>query len=42
MDKGLIIKAYDIDYSFIIKNYLDPKLWEKEWTLSMYKELVVT
>lgn len=42
MDKGLIVKAYDIDYSFIIKNYLDPKLWEKEWTLFIYKEFVVT
>ena len=24
-----VIKVYKIDYEFIIKNYLDPKLWEK-------------
>ncbi len=25
----LIIKQYEIDYSFIIKNYLDRELWNK-------------
>lgn len=42
MENKMILKAYDIDYSFIIKNYLDPKLWEKEWTLFIYKKFVVT
>ena len=23
------IKVYDIDYSFIIKNYLNPEMWQK-------------
>lgn len=36
----LIIKQYDVDYSFIIKNYLDKKLWHKEWTLFVYKDYV--
>lgn len=42
MEKGLILKVYDIDYSFIIKNYLDEKLWEKEWTIFIYKTFVIT
>lgn len=41
-EKGLILKVYDIDYSFIIKNYLDEKLWEKEWTIFIYKTFVIT
>lgn len=36
----LVIKTYDIDYSFIIKNYLDKELWDKEWTLFVYKNFV--
>lgn len=36
----LTIKVYDIDYSFIIKNYLDRELWDKEWTLFVYKDFV--
>lgn len=42
MNKQMILKVYDIDYSFIIKNYLDTKLWEKEWTLFLYKKFIVT
>lgn len=37
-----IIKVFDIDYSFIIKNYLDPKMWQKEWTLFLYKNFKVS
>ena len=37
MKNGLTLKVYDVDYSFIIKNYLDEKLWEKEWTIFIYK-----
>ena len=36
------IKVYDIDYSFIIKNYLNPEMWQKTWTLFQYKTFVVT
>ena len=36
---NLTPKVYDIDYSFIVKNYLSPSLWEKEWTLYIYKDL---
>lgn len=36
----LVIKTYDIDYSFIIKNYLDKELWDKEWNLFVYKDFV--
>ncbi len=42
MENKMILKVYDIDYSFIINNYLEPKLWEKEWTLFVYKKFVVT
>nr|DAQ65703.1 MAG TPA: hypothetical protein [Caudoviricetes sp.] len=38
MSKSLMLKVYDVDYSFIIKNYLDEKLWEKEWTIFIYKK----
>ena len=38
----LAIKVYDIDYSFIIKNYLDKSLWHKEWTLFVYKDVSFT
>ena len=40
MKNELVIKTYDIDYSFIVKNYLDKELWEKEWTLFVYKNFV--
>lgn len=36
------IKVYDINYSFIIKNYLNPEMWQKTWTLFQYKTFVVT
>ncbi len=39
MKQELAIKVYDIDYSFILKNYLDPQLWTKEWTLFVYKDV---
>lgn len=42
MTKGLTLKVYDVDYSFIIKNYLDEKLWEKEWTIFIYKKYHIT
>ena len=41
MEKGLSLKVYDVDYSFIIKNYLDEKLWDKEWTIFIYKNFQI-
>lgn len=41
MEKGLRLKVYDVDYSFIIKNYLDEKLWDKEWTIFIYKNFQI-
>lgn len=41
MNKSLMLKVYDVDYSFIIKNYLDEKLWEKEWTIFIYKKFQI-
>ena len=32
------LKVYKIDYSWIIKNYLDVSLWDKSWNLLIYKE----
>ena len=40
-NKMLALKVYDVDYSFIIKNYLDEKLWEKEWVIFVYKKFKV-
>lgn len=37
-----VIKVWEMDYSFIIKNYLDVKLWSKTWTLFEYKDFVIT
>lgn len=42
MENLPIIKVYDIDYSFILKNYLNPEMWTKKWTLFQYKEFVFT
>lgn len=36
------IKVWEMDYSFIIKNYLNPVLWDKVWTLFAYKDFVIT
>lgn len=36
------IKVYEVDYSFIINNYLDRSLWDKTWTLFQYKHSTVT
>lgn len=36
------IKVYKIDYDFIIKNYLDVKLWKQVWTLLVYKQHTFT
>lgn len=41
-EKGLILKKYEMDWNFIISNYLNPELWEKKWTLFQYKEWVIT
>lgn len=34
------INIFKIDYSFIIKNYLNPELWKKKWTLFIYKSFI--
>lgn len=39
---NLIPKIYDIDYSFLIKNYLNPSLWDNSWNLFCYKDFNVT
>lgn len=42
MGYAIAPKVYDIDYSFIIKNYLSPELWTKTWTLFVYKDFKAT
>lgn len=42
MKNALALKVYEVDYSFIIKNYLDKKLWSKSWTLFVYNDYVFT
>ena len=36
------LKVYQIDYDFIISNYLDKSLWKKKWNLFVYKDHVFT
>lgn len=36
------IKVYEIDYDFIIKNYTDKELWDKEWVLFLFKNYKFT
>lgn len=36
------LKVYQIDYDFIISNYLDKSLWKKKWNLFVYKDNVFT
>lgn len=42
MTNELTPKVYEIDYSFLIKNYLSPELWDKTWTLFVYRNIKVT
>ena len=42
MKNELALKIYEIDYDFIVKNYLNPELWKKEWTLFIYRDFVFT
>src|SRR5574344_175824 len=35
-------KIYAVDYSFIIKNYLDPLLWDKVWSIFEYRNFIIT
>lgn len=42
MEQGLILKIWNMDYSFLIKNYLDRSMWQKEWVLFEYKQYKVT
>lgn len=37
-----ILKVYSMNYEFLIKNYLDRKMWEMEWVLFEYKQYKVT
>lgn len=41
-EKGLLpaIKVYEIDYEFILKNYTSPSLWDKKWTIFVFKNYV--
>lgn len=36
------LKIYEIDYSWIISNYLDKELWDKKWNLFIFKDNVFT
>lgn len=35
------IKVWKVDYSFLIKNYLDQRLWDHTWTLFEYGDYVI-
>ena len=37
-----VLKVFEMDYSFLMKNYLNPELWHKTWTLFEYKTFKVT
>lgn len=36
------LKVYEIDYSWIISNYLDKELWDKKWNLFIFKDDIFT
>lgn len=42
MRNEITLKKYDVDYSFIIRNYLSPELWKKTWTLFVYRNIRIT
>ena len=42
MNNELALKVYKVDYDFIIKNYLSPTMWEKTWTLFVYRDITIT
>ena len=42
METGLVLKVWKMNYEFLLKNYLDRKLWSMEWTLFEYKQYKVT
>ena len=42
MSNDLVVKQFNIDYSFIINNYLNPELWQKKWNLLIYKNFIFT
>jgi hypothetical protein len=42
MKNQLTIKVFKMNYDFLIKNYLNPELWQKEWTLFEFKFYKVT
>lgn len=42
MKNEVALKVYEVNYDFIIKNYLSPELWEKTWTLFVYKDINIT
>ena len=42
MENNIVLKQYNIDYDFIISNYLDKSLWKKKWNLFVYKDHVFT
>ena len=36
------LKIYNVDYDFLISNYLNKELWKKSWNLFVYKDNVFT
>ena len=42
MENRIVIKQWKMDWDFLIKNYLNPEMWEKTWTLFQYKEFTIT
>jgi hypothetical protein len=42
MKNEIALKVYNIDYSFIIKNYLNPKLWKEKWCLFEFEHYTFT
>lgn len=42
MKNEVALKIYKVDYDFIVKNYLSPAMWEKTWTLFVYRDIQIT
>lgn len=42
MENQLAIKVFKMNYDFLVKNYLNPELWQREWTLFEFKFYKIT
>lgn len=42
INNQLTIKVFRMNYEFLLKNYLNPEMWQKKWTLFEFKGYKIT